>query len=110
MLQLLLTAVNEGKTELSRIVDATSVRPAKSLGLYPRKGCIKVDSDADLVIIDLKQEKIIRGDESLSKTYWTPYEGWKTIGAPLTTIVRGVSVFHRGEILVEAGFGRFLVD
>jgi len=109
MLPLFLTAVEEGKTELSKIVDATSVNPAKRLGLYPLKGCIRVGSDADLVIVDLKQEKTIRGDESLAKTHWTPYEGWKTIGAPVTTIVRGTLVYHEGMIVAEPGVGRFIL-
>lgn len=109
MLPLLLTAVNEGKTRLSRIVEAASVNPAKRLGLYPGKGCIRLGSDADLVIVDLKQEKIIRGDESLAKTHWTPYEGWKTIGAPVTTIVRGTPVYNEGLIVAEPGLGRFIL-
>ena len=109
MLPLLLTAVKEGKTELAKIVDATSANPAKRLGLYPRKGCIKVGSDADLVVVDLKKEKIIKGDESLAKTHWTPYEGWKTVGAPVTTIVRGIPVYHEGEMVAEPGVGRFIL-
>jgi len=109
MLPLLLTAVSEGKTELARIDEAASVNPAKRLGLYPRKGCIKVGSDADLVIVDLKQEKIIKGDESLAKTHWTPYEGWKTIGTPVTTIIHGIPVFHEGMIVAEPGIGRFIL-
>lgn len=109
MLPLLLTAVREGKTELARVVEAASVNPAKRLDLYPEKGCISVGSDADLVIIDLKQEKTIRGDESLAKTHWTPYEDWKTIGAPVTTIVRGIPVYHEGEIVADPGLGRFIL-
>jgi dihydroorotase (multifunctional complex type) len=109
MLPLLLTAVSEGKTELARIVEVASCTPAKRLGLYPEKGSINVGSDADLVILDLKQEKIIRGDESLAKTHWTPYEGWKTIGAPVTTIVRGTPVYHEGEIVAAPGLGRFIL-
>ena len=109
MLPLLLTAVNEGKIELARIVDAASCTPAKRLGLYPEKGCIKIGSDADLVIIDLKKEKIIRGDESLAQTHWTPYEGWKIIGAPVTTIVGGIPVYHEGMIVAEPGLGRFIL-
>ncbi len=109
MLPLLLTAVKENRVELGRVIEATSVNPAKRLGLYPRKGCIRVGSDADLVILDLKAEKIIRGDESLAKTHWTPYEGWRTMGAPVSTIVRGVIVYHEGAILAKPGHGRFLV-
>jgi len=102
--------VSEGKTELARIVDATSCTPAKRLGLYPEKGGINIGSDADLVILDLKQEKIIRGDESLAKTHWTPYEDWKTKGAPVTTIVRGIPVYHEREIVAEPGVGQFILS
>ena len=108
MLPLLLTAVQEGKTELSKIVEATSANPAKRLGLYPRKGVIRVGSDADLVIVDPKLEKTIRGDELLAKTHWTPYEGWKTVGAPIMTIVQGVLVYHEGSIVADPGCGRFI--
>ena len=96
------------KIGLGRVVEAASVNPAKRLGLYPRKGCIGVGSDADLVIVDLKSERTIRGEDSLAKTHWTPYEGWKTVGAPVTTIVRGVPVYHEGEIVAEPGHGQFI--
>jgi dihydroorotase (multifunctional complex type) len=109
MLPLILTAVKDGKTDLNRVVESASVNPAKRLGLYPRKGCIKVGSDADLVIIDLKREKTIRGDESFAKSHWTPYEGWKTIGAPVTTIVGGVLVYNEGKIVTKPGLGRLIL-
>ena len=108
MLPLMLTAVNEERIGLGRIVEACSVNPAKRLGLYPRKGCIAVGSDADLVIVDPDLERVIRGDESLAKTHWTPYEGWKIIGAPVTTIVRGVPVYNEGSIVAEPGHGQFI--
>jgi dihydroorotase (multifunctional complex type) len=108
MLPLFLTAVNMEKIGLGRVVEAASVNPAKRLGLYPRKGCIGVGSDADLVIVDLRYERVIRGEDSLAKTHWTPYEGWKTVGAPVSTIVRGVPVYHEGEIVAEPGHGQFI--
>jgi dihydroorotase (multifunctional complex type) len=108
MLPLMLTAVHEGKTSLGRVVEACSVNPAKRLGLYPRKGCLAVGSDADLVIVDLDLERVIRGDESFAKTHWTPYEGWRSIGAPVTTIVCGVPVYHEGSIVAEPGYGCFI--
>ncbi|MCW4011821.1 MAG: dihydroorotase family protein [Candidatus Bathyarchaeota archaeon] len=101
MLPLLLNAVHEGKTRLDKIVQTTSVNPAKRLGLYPRKGCIDIGSDADLVILDLDVEKKITADTMFAKPKWTPYEGWRTVGALVTTIVRGVPVFQEGEIVSE---------
>jgi dihydroorotase-like cyclic amidohydrolase len=61
------------------------------------------------VIIDLKREKTIRGDESFAKSHWTPYEGWKTIGAPVTTIVGGVLVYNEGKIVTKPGLGRLIL-
>jgi dihydroorotase (multifunctional complex type) len=108
MLQLLLTRVNEGKLSLTRLIEATSINPAKLLGLYPQKGCIMVGSDADIVIVDINKEKVIHGDEYKSKTSWTPYEGWKIKGTPTSTIVRGITVFRDGSIVSKPGCGKYL--
>lgn len=108
MLPLFLTQVNEGKLCFTKLIEATSINPAKLLGLYPQKGCIMVGSDADLVIVDITKEKMIRGDESKSKTSWTPYEGWKIKGTPTTTIVRGKIVFRDGFIVSESSSGKYL--
>ncbi len=107
MLPILLTAVNEGKTSLERVISATTANPARRLGLYPRKGCIAVGSDADLVVIDTKKERKITADEMYAKSKWTPYEGWTTLGAVEATILRGVPVYQQGKIVSEA-LGRFI--
>ena len=39
---------------------------------------------------------------------YTPYEGMRITGWPVTTLVRGTRVWDRGEFRGEAGFGRFL--
>lgn len=107
MLPILLTAVNEGKTSLERVISATTANPARRLGLYPRKGCIAVGSDADLVVIDTKKERKITADEMYAKSKWTPYEGWTTLGAVEATILRGVPVYQQGKIVSEP-LGRFI--
>ena len=108
MLPLLLTAVNKGKLGLERLFHCASTNPAKVLGLYPKKGCIKVGADADLVIIDLKKESVIKGENSKAKTHWTPYEDWKVKGSVEATYVRGIETYAEGEIVVKPGQGRFL--
>jgi len=108
MLSLLLTAVNEGRLGLERLFECASTNPAKVIGLYPRKGTIKVGSDADLVVIDREKESVIRGENAKTKTQWTPYEGWEVKGVPVATYVRGIETYVDGEIVGEPGQGRFL--
>ena len=108
MLPLLLTKVNEGVLELGTLIDAASANPAKVMGQYPRKGCIRVGSDADLVLVDMKMRRVIRGEGLHGKTKWTPFEGWRTRGAPIATYVRGVEAYVDGEAVAAPGHGVFL--
>ena len=107
MLPLLLTEVNKGTLSLARLVEATAINPAKILGIYPKKGCLQVGSDADLVLIDIKKERTIRGENLHGKTKWTPYEGWKTIGEPVLTFVRGILMYDE-VIFGKPGQGKAL--
>lgn len=108
MLPLLLTKVNEGALELGTLIDAASANPAKVMGQFPRKGCIRVGSDADLVLVDMKMQRVIRGEGLHGKTKWTPFEGWRTRGAPVATYVRGVEAYVDGEAVASPGHGVFL--
>jgi len=56
VLPLLLEGVNEGRVTLDRVVEVFSTNPAKITGLYPRKGTIRVGSDADFVLVDMDRE------------------------------------------------------
>ncbi len=107
MLPLMLTQVNGGRISLQRVVEATSELPAKIYGLYPGKGAIRLGFDADLVVVDLKREGVIRGDSLHSKIDWTPFEGWGFKGMPVMTFVRGVKVMEEGEVTVQPGHGAF---
>lgn len=108
MLPLLLTKVNEGVLELGTLIDAASANPAKVMGQFPRKGCIRMGSDADLVLVDMKMQRVIRGEGLHGKTKWTPFEGWRTRGAPVATYVRGVEAYVDGEAVATPGHGVFL--
>jgi dihydropyrimidinase/allantoinase len=66
-LPVMLTHVNEGKTTLQTLVRLVSESVAKIFGLYPKKGVIRVGSDADLVIVDPKNRKKLRADEFYTK-------------------------------------------
>ncbi len=82
-------------------------RPASLFNIS--KGAIEVGNDADLIVIDLKEETRIRSDNLHSKCGWTPFEDWKAI-FPSTVFVRGIKLIDEGEIQVKQGFGNFVGD
>src|SRR3989304_4723650 len=107
-LKLFLTAVNEGKLTLDKLVRITSYNPARIFGVYPRKGVIQVGSDADLTIVDMKREETITDETTYTRVGWTPYHGRKVKGAPVYTVVRGKVVMQDGKVVGKPGGGEFI--
>jgi allantoinase len=93
--------VDAGRMTLEQYVRASSEGLARAWGLYPRKGAIAVGSDADLTIVDLDREDVIEEARLHGKNDLTPYEGRRTRGAPVATIVRGRVVMLEGDLLGE---------
>jgi dihydroorotase/allantoinase len=107
-LRLFLTAVNEGKLSLDRLVRISSYNAAKLFGVYPRKGVIQPGADADMVIIDMNKEEVISNETTYTKVGWTPYDGKKIKGAPIRTILRGKIVMEDGKIVGKPGDGQLV--
>ena len=95
----MLTQVNAGKLSLSMYVKRASEGPARLFNLYPRKGTIRVGTDADFTIVDMGKEGVISGEKLHSKGNVTPFEGWSVKGMPVYTIVRGHVVMKDGEVV-----------
>ena len=87
---------------LQQFVRASSEAPAKTWDMWPQKGAIRIGSDGDLTIVDLAKEGVIRDDELHSKNHVTPFDGRKTKGAPVVTIVRGQVIMRDGQIVGSA--------
>ncbi|MGH7746244.1 MAG: dihydroorotase, partial [Candidatus Dormibacteria bacterium] len=104
---LMLTQVNEGRLTLAELVRFASENPAKIFGVYPRKGCIAIGSDADFTIVDMNARHVLRDADMRSKTGFTVWDGFEVTGMPRYTIVRGTVVMEKGKIRVQPGFGRF---
>jgi len=98
----LTNGVNAGRMTLQEFVRASSEGPAKTWDMYPQKGAIRLGSDGDLTIIDLDKEGVIRDDDLHSKNHVTPFDGDRTKGAPVATIVRGQIVMRDGELVGTA--------
>jgi allantoinase len=106
-LTMMLNAVNGGRLTLERLAEVYSATPARLLGLYPRKGAIRVGSDADVVLVDVEQEHTLRNEDIVSKAGWTPFDGRRVQGRPVMTILRGNLIAKHGEVVVDPGVGRF---
>lgn len=100
--------VLKGRISVERMVELTSTNPAKIFGLFPQKGTIAVGSDADIVIWDPEETRVVRDEDMFSATGFSIYSGWEVTGWPITTIRRGEIVYDNGEILGTAGTGRLL--
>jgi dihydroorotase-like cyclic amidohydrolase len=99
----------QGRLSLRRLVEVTSESAARRYGLYPQKGAIKSDTDADLVLIDPNRTWTVEGEKFFSKGHITPFEGMVLQGRVVRTIVRGRTVYEVDHgIRVEGGYGRFL--
>lgn len=93
MLPLLLDAVNKKLIMLKKVQELCCENPANIFGIK-NKGFIKENYDADLVIIDLNLEKVIKNNELFTKCRWSPFNGRKLKGWPVMTIVNGNIVYN----------------
>lgn len=100
--------VGQGRIDLHRFVDLVSTAPARIFGLYPRKGTIAVESDADLVLWDPCAVATLSVATHHHRCDRNIYEGFQTTGAPVTVIANGEIRYHDGTLRVETGAGRFL--
>jgi dihydroorotase-like cyclic amidohydrolase len=104
-LPMVLTAVNAGHLTLNQVAEYCSERPAKLFGQHPRKGAIRIGSDADLTIVDMNRPGVLTGRDMHSKVAYTSWEGMATTAAPVYTIVRGRVAMDHGRILAKPGDG-----
>jgi len=84
-------------------------RPARFHGLFPRKGAIRVGSDADLLVLERGDftfdERDIRDREDAR---WSPYHGRKMKARVAATYLRGRRIWDGANVLATPGTGRFV--
>jgi len=100
--------VNQKRISLNRWVEVTSTAPAKIFGMYPRKGTIAADSDADIVIWDPNQEHAISAATHHMRVDYSMFEGFKVKGNAETVLSRGEVIVDKGKWLGKAGRGQFI--
>ncbi len=98
LVPVMLNHVNEGRLSLERFVDLTSAGPCRIYNVM-NKGRMVKGYDADFTIVDMKMQRTITDNWIASRCGWTPYDGMKVQGWPVSTIVRGNVVMHEGELI-----------
>ncbi len=101
LLPVMLTlALRENLIDLQTLVKMTSANPAKIYGIRS-KGAIREGFDADLAIVDLKNERVVENSWIQSKCGWSPFAGAKLIGYPVHVIVGGNVALRDGDLQGE---------
>jgi allantoinase len=104
--QLLLAHAAERSIDLPTIAAVTATNPARRFGLQ-KKGEVAVGFDADLWIVDISYEGIVRREGLLYRNPFSAHEGQPIRGRTVRTLVRGKTVFTDGKP-TSAAAGRLL--
>jgi dihydroorotase len=100
LMPVMLNHVNDGKLTLSQLVKLVCENPVKIFGIQ-NKGFIKEQYDADFTIIDMHKTIEIKNENIESKCGWSPFDGFKFKGTPVSTIIAGKIKMQDGKILGE---------
>jgi dihydropyrimidinase len=93
---------------VTTLADVLAAGPARSFGLYPRKGALAVGSDADLVVWDPRAPSRI-GREGLHEGLGhSPYEGLDLDGSIRLSVIGGRVFARDGQATGEPTGGRFV--
>ena len=100
ILPVMLNHINNEKLSLEQLITLMCENPCKIFGIK-NKGYIKEDFDADLTIVDMNKEQIIKDEMIASKCGWTPFNNFTVKGFPIATIVNGKIVMSDGKVNIE---------
>jgi|TARA_Y100000817_G_scaffold22829_1_gene16474 dihydroorotase len=98
ILPIMLDHVSKEKLSLEQLIKLMCENPCKIFGIK-NKGYLKEEYDADITIIDMKKEQVIKNEMMASKCGWTPFHDHIVKGFPVATIVNGKIVMQDGKIV-----------
>jgi len=105
MLPIFLHLAKKEMISFQAVFSLCAENPAKLFNLS--KGRIEAGADADLAVVDIKDENKIKSENLHSKCRWSAFEDWKAI-FPKYVFIRGEKVIDNNEIQVNQGFGKFI--
>jgi allantoinase len=96
----------QNRLDLRLIAALTSTNVAQRFGLK-HKGDIAAGFDADLWLVDLGQDGVVRKEDLLYRNPFSAHEGQPIRGRTVQTLVRGQTVFKEGSV-VRGAAGQLL--
>jgi len=100
--------VNKNRISVSQLANLTSMNAAKIFGMYPAKGSLELNSDADITLVDLKKEQKVTTELFGGFSDYIVYDGWKLKGWPVKTIIRGQTVSEDSQVIGKPGYGKLV--
>ncbi|KAN0008702.1 hypothetical protein ACTFIU_009429 [Dictyostelium citrinum] len=83
--------------------------PAKLVGLNDRKGSIEIGRDADFVVFNPNESFIVDEKKLLLKNKYSAYNGEQLFGVVYETILRGNSIYKKGDEKIKKIIGKRLI-
>jgi dihydropyrimidinase len=96
------------RIDLHRFVQVASTQAAKLFGLFPRKGTIQPEADADLVVFDPNYRGVISARTQQMNVDYSAFEGWPIQGRAEVVTVRGKVQVRDGSFVGAGSHGRML--
>lgn len=100
--------VSTGRLTPEEFVAVTSANTAKIFNIYPRKGCVAVGADADIVVWDPEASKTISAKTHKQNIDFNIFEGMEVKGLPSYTISCGQLRYKAGELMTKQGDGHYV--
>ncbi len=107
-LALVWQGVRAGHITVADWVRLCAEAPARTFGLWPRKGSLRVGSDGDVVVWDPERTQSFEASDLHMRTDHSPYAGMESPGWPEVVVSRGRVVARDGTFCGEPGWGRYL--
>ena len=97
----------QNRLDLAGVAAVTSTNIARRFGLEG-KGDIAAAYDADLWLVDLSHDGVVRNEDLLYRNPFSAHEGQPIQGRTIRTLVRGETIFVDGKLTATKPIGNLL--